>query len=62
MTIKEIRELSGLTQAKFGEYYGIPVPTIKKWESSPDTPNHRKCPVYVNKLLEKAVKMDFLKK
>ena len=60
MTIKEIRRLTGLSQADFGEYYGIPLPTIKKWESDPDNQNHRNCPLYVNQLLERAVKMDFL--
>ena len=59
MTIKEIRKLTGLTQIKFSEYYNIPLPTIKKWESKSNNPNHRECPVYVKQLLEKAVKADF---
>ena len=32
MTIKEIRKLSGLPQPKFCEKYGIPLPTLRKWE------------------------------
>lgn len=59
MTIKEIRELTGLTQSEFGKYYNIPLATIKKWESSKNNPNYRECPVYVNQLLEKAVRIDF---
>lgn len=59
MTIKEIRKLTGLSQADFGRFYNIPVPTIKKWESNPDNQNYRECPAYVNKLLEKAVLIDF---
>lgn len=61
MTIKEIRNLTGLSQADFGELYNIPLPTIKKWELSPNNQNHRKCPLYVNQLLERVVKIDFSK-
>ncbi len=60
MTIKEIRNLTGLSQANFGEYYNIPLPTIKKWESTLDSQNHRNCPPYVKQLLERVVKIDFL--
>ena len=59
MTIKEIRALTGLTQAKFGERYGIPKRTIQNWESSVEKKNHHKCPVYVEKLLERVVKEDY---
>ncbi|MDD3222516.1 MAG: hypothetical protein EOM34_09140 [Clostridia bacterium] len=62
MTIKEIRALTGLTQVEFGNYYNIPLPTIKKWESSEGSQNYRECPVYVNQLLEKAVRIDFKRK
>ena len=62
MTIKEIRQLTGLTQAAFGNFYNIPLSTIKKWESTPGNPNYRECPIYVNRLLEKAVILDFIKK
>lgn len=61
MTIKEIRDLTGLSQVDFGKYYNIPLPTIKKWESNPDNQNYRNCPLYVNQLLERVVKIDFLK-
>ena len=59
LTIKEIRKMTGLSQADFGKYYNIPLPTIKKWETNPDNQNYRECPVYVNQLLEKAVRIDF---
>ena len=59
MTIKEIRKMTGLSQVDFGRYYNIPLPTIKKWESNPDNQNYRECPIYVNQLLEKAVRIDF---
>ena len=53
-TIKEIREYSGLSQAKFSEKYGIPKRSLENWESG-----SRKCPDYVVFLLERAVKSDF---
>ncbi len=59
MTIKEIRELTGLTQAEFGKKYNIPLDTIKKWESKPDSVSYRECPKYVNELLERAVRSDY---
>lgn len=61
MTMKEIRLRTGLSRADFGKYYNIPLPTIKKWETDENNPNHRECPIYVKQLLEKAVKIDFKK-
>ena len=55
-TIKEIREYSGLSQAKFSEKYGIPKRSLENWESG-----IRKCPGYVVSLLERAVKADIIK-
>lgn len=54
MTIKEIRALTGLSQTKFGNQYGIPMRTIQDWEAGA-----RKPPEYVVKLLERVVKEDF---
>ncbi|MCQ2479036.1 MAG: helix-turn-helix domain-containing protein [Clostridia bacterium] len=54
LTAKQIRALTGLSQAKFAEYYGIPKKTIEKWESEERTP-----PSYVLALLERAVRIDF---
>ena len=34
MTIKQLRELSGMTQLQFSLYFGIPLQTVKQWESS----------------------------
>lgn len=53
-TIKEIRALTGLSQVKFSEQYGIPRRTIESWESG-----ERKCPPYVTELLARAVREDF---
>lgn len=62
MTIKEIRSLTGLSQSEFGKYYNIPLATLKKWETIPNSQNYRECPVYVKQLLEKAVRIDFIEK
>ena len=53
MDIKEIRGLTGLSQVKFAERYGIPRRTIEGWEAGERTP-----PDYVIELLERAVKDD----
>lgn len=62
MTIKEIRTLTGLSQADFGKRYKIPLSTLKKWESNPSNQNYRECPIYVKELLKKAVYNDFFLK
>ena len=51
MNIKEIRALTGLSQAKFAERYGIPKRTLEDWEAG-----RRKPAEYFLRLLEKDVK------
>lgn len=53
MTIKEIRDLTGLSRAKFAEKYNIPVGTIRDWEQE-----KRKCTEYLLDLLEFKVRHD----
>lgn len=53
MTIKEIRQLTGLSAQKFGDKYGIPLRTIQNWEGG-----QRQAPEYIVKLLERVVKED----
>lgn len=53
MKIKEIRALTGLSQVKFANAYGIPVSTLENWERGT-----RSCPDYVLDLLEFKVKTD----
>ena len=48
MTIKELRELTELSQSGFAEKFGIPVRTIQKWERDGSTP-----PPYIPKMIEK---------
>lgn len=55
MSIKEIRQLTGLSQQKFGDLYSIPKRTIQDWEAGKMTP-----PEYTIKLLERVVKEDFV--
>lgn len=51
--IKELRELTGLSQQAFSDKYEIPKRTIEDWEGG-----RRKPPEYVVKLLERVVKED----
>ena len=53
MKIAEMRELLGVSRAKFSREYGIPVRTLENWESGKSN-----CPEYVKKLLERAVRVD----
>ena len=50
MEIKELRNKTGLSQAKFGKFYNIPLRTVQSWELK-----ERECPGYVLQLLERAV-------
>ena len=56
MTIKEIRSLTGLSQQKFGDKYGIPRRTIQNWEGGINDP-----PSYTLQMLEAQVKKDYAK-
>ena len=52
MTIKEIRETTGLSQSKFAAKYDIPVRTLQGWELGKSVPD------YFLKLLERVVRED----
>ena len=54
MQIREIRNITGLSQEKFGQLYNIPRRTIQDWELENRTP-----PDYLVSLLERVVKEDF---
>ena len=56
MTIKELRQHTGLSQAAFAQKYEIPKRTVENWEEG-----HREPPVYVLKLLERVIMEDFPK-
>lgn len=53
MIIKEIRTLTGLSQAKFCEKYHIPLNTFARWEQGKREP-----PDYLVELLEFKVRED----
>lgn len=53
MKIKELRALTGLSQAKFSQKYGIPKRTIEDWEAGRHDP-----PAYVEDLLEFRIRHD----
>ena len=46
MSVKELRELSGMTRPKFAEYFGIPYRTMQNWEMG-----LRQCPDYLLDLM-----------
>ena len=56
MTVKEIRELTGLSQRAFSVKYNIPARTIEDWETE-----KRNAPAYVLQMLERIVREDFNK-
>ena len=46
MTIKELRQSTGMTQTQFAQYFGIPKRTIEEWERG-----SRKCTAYLLDLM-----------
>ena len=46
MTIKELRELYGMSRKEFAEYFGIPYRTLQNWELG-----LRVCPDYLIALM-----------
>lgn len=53
MTIKELREASGMTQKAFAEYFRIPKRTVENWEGG-----QRECPAYLLELMEYKLKKE----
>ena len=53
MTIKELREKTGLSQSQFADYLEIPVATIRNWEQGRRVP-----PDYVISLIGKVLNVD----
>lgn len=51
MTVKELREQTGLSQQKFGDYFGIPARTIQNWESGTS-----ECNQYILDMMEYKLK------
>ena len=50
MGIKDLRNITGLTQAKFAKRFCIPQRTVEAWESTAEG-SHRDCPTYVRLLI-----------
>lgn len=50
MTIKDLITASGMTQAKFAEYFGIPKRTIECWVTT--SASKRGCSEYLLNLME----------
>ena len=61
MKIKELRGLTGLTQAEFARKYRIPLQTLKQWESRPVATSYRKAPDYVLELLRRVILLEYEK-
>lgn len=53
MTIKELREQTGMNRMAFARAYGIPYRTITDWEHGLRQP-----PEWLPEILEKAIKYD----
>jgi len=51
--IKVLRHKMNMSQTKFAEYLGIPLPNIQKWEAGRTTP-----PEYVMKLIVRILKFE----
>ncbi|MBE6003307.1 MAG: hypothetical protein E7232_04350 [Lachnospiraceae bacterium] len=58
LSIKELRGMTGLTQAKFAEIYHIPLQTVKQWEASKESKAYRTPPAYALRLLELTILRD----
>lgn len=53
MTIKELRDKTGMSQSQFAKATGIPKGTIQHWEQGIRTPGK-----YMESLIEKALRYD----
>lgn len=53
MTIKELRQQTGLTQAEFANKFNIPVKSLQNWEIGRTTP-----PPYIPEMIEKILTLE----
>ena len=53
MNVKNIREMSGLSQAEFSRKYGLPLRTLSHWEKG-----DREAPGWALLLLDRVVRED----
>lgn len=53
MTIKEMRTATGMSQAKFSAYFGVPTHTLQCWEQGV-----RKPPAYVAAMMERILRLE----
>ena len=54
-TIRDIVEISGMTQTDFARHYNIPLRTLQSWLGDPELHSSRTCPPYTQDFLLKAV-------
>lgn len=55
MTVKSLRDLSGMSQTQYAKYFCIPLSTLKKWEQGVRVP-----PVYVVLMMQRILIKDGL--
>lgn len=55
MKIKELRQLTKMSQSKFSAYFGIPTSTLQDWEHE-----RRKPPEYIINMIERILKLENL--
>ena len=54
MKIKELRNLTGMSQSQFAAYFGISVRTIQEWEQERKSP-----PAYLVGLLKRILDLEY---
>lgn len=57
MKIKELRNLTGMSQSQFASYFGISVRTIQEWEQERKSP-----PAYLVGLLKRILDFEYFNK
>ena len=57
MTIKSLRQSTGMTKKAFADYFEIPQRTIQNWEGG-----QRECPPYLEKLIAYKIEKENLTK
>lgn len=55
--IKEMRKRLGLSQQKFGDYFGIPLRTIQRWEYEISEP-----PKYTVNMIRRIIELEHAEK
>lgn len=60
MSIRSLRDILGINQIEFARRFGIPLQTVRQWESRKGASSHRDCPDYVETMIGRLIAFEVI--